>query len=84
MAKRRPFKPAVDTICDLRAFQVGKPWTPAEFRFNALSPWMYNKPSEASGIIKWAKRYGLIKPVPGGKYVLTPKGDRVAKKACHR
>jgi hypothetical protein len=89
MAKRSPYKPPVDSICDLNAFSPGSTFTPAEFRRNALSHWFWDsagkiKASEEGSFFKWAKRYKLIVPVPGGKYQLTRKGTHVAKKACKR
>jgi hypothetical protein len=81
---RRPYKPAVDTICDLNAFTPGALFTVAEFRKNALSPWYHNDPAEEAQFFKWAKRYGLVEDAPGRKYRLTAKGARVAREACHR
>jgi hypothetical protein len=82
--KRRPYKPAVDTICDLNAFSPGSVFTVAEFRKNARSPWYHNDPAEEAQFFKWAKRYGLVEDAPGRRYRLTVKGTRVAREACHR
>lgn len=85
MAKRHPFKPAVDTICDLYKFSPNSIITAAQFKREASSVWLLNNPGkELPGFIKWAKRYGLLKPLPGKKYQITAKGMRVAKKACQR
>jgi len=84
MAKRRPWKPAVDTICDLHAFMPGSIFTASEFRRNALSPWMRSRPGEEAQFFKWARRHKLIVPLPEGRYQLTKKGTHVARKACHR
>lgn len=81
MAKRHPFKPAVDTICDLRSMSPGPahPWTVAELRREARSQWWLK---EEAQFIKWAKRHGLIVSAPGNRYFVTVKGDRVSAKAC--
>lgn len=84
MAKRRPHKPAVDTICDLYKFTPGSVITAAEFRREMSSSWALNKPSEVDAFFKWAKRHKLLAPLPNRKYRITAKGMKVAKKACHR
>lgn len=78
--KRRPFKPAVASICDFRWMSPGRPFTVAELRRNAQSPWWAKDEVQ---LIKWAKRHKLITPAAGQKYVLTARGANVAKKACH-
>lgn len=78
--KKRRYKPAAATICQLYAFMPNRPMTRSEFRLYMAPPYVTAK--ELPTFAKWANRLKLITINKGGKYTVTSKGARVAKRAC--